>query len=138
MSSWNRLQLRKQGIGDQHHSRLSVIENVFVLGRLEQSVGGDRYGADLNGPEEDIEKFGAIPQDQHDSFPRPNLELAQEVTRPVRPLQQLLVTDKLVTAFQSGFDAASFADIAIHKMRGGVKNCGKGNQGSLVFHTGRK
>src|SRR5580704_11462794 len=133
MTRRNRSYLRKHGITDQRHPRLSVVENILILCRLKQSVRGNRHRADFDGSEEAIQEFGAVWQNEHHPFPRPYVQLAQDVAASVRAFQQLPVTYPLVAALQCSFDAPSFTDIAIHKMRGGIKNCRKDNQGSEIF-----
>src|SRR5207245_6403368 len=76
----NRLQLRIKRIADNRHSCPRIIQHVFVVGGLQQSVDRDGHGSNLNGAEKTGGKFRGIEQQEENTFLDAHLKLAKTVT----------------------------------------------------------
>ena len=119
--SWNGLQLGQKRFADDGHACSGVVEDVFVVVRLGLGVDGNGDGADFDGAEERVEKFGGIEKKEEGAIFGANAEVAKRVAGPVGAFEQLLVGDALVTAFDGDILRAAFVDVAVHEVGGDVE-----------------
>ena len=112
----NRLQLRIKRIADNRHSCPRIIQHVFIVGGLQQSVDRDGHGSNLNGAEKTGGKFRGIEQQEENAFLDAHLKLAKPVADAVYVLMELPVSNPEVSAFDSDFFPTSFRKVAIDKI----------------------
>jgi hypothetical protein len=92
-------------------------------------VSVDRHsnGADLDGPEKRIKKFRRVQKQEQYAFFGPDPQFSQRVSDAVGSLQQLLVTDAFVAAFNRNVLQSTLVDVAIDEVRRGVERVRQGN-----------
>src|SRR5437879_1169232 len=117
----NRLQLRIKRIADNRHSCPGIIQHVFVVGGLQQSVDRDGHGSNLNRAEKTGGKFRGIEQQEEYAFLDAHLKLAKSVADAVDALMELPVSNMEVSAFDSDFSPTSFRKVAIDKISSSIE-----------------
>jgi len=117
----NGLELLQESFGNDSHASAGVIENVFAVVRLGLGVDGHGDRADFDGAEEGVEEFRRVEKQEEHALFRANAEIAKGVAGAVGALEELLVGDTLVSALDGGVLRAALENIAIHEIRGGVK-----------------
>jgi hypothetical protein len=98
-----------------------VIENVFVVVRFGLRVDGNGHGADFYGAEEGIEKFGRIEKQEENALFRADAEIAKRVAGAVGALEELLVGNACVAAFDGDVLRPAFEDVAVYEVPGDVE-----------------
>src|SRR5579864_1596348 len=100
---WNCLQVREKSIAYNPNSRARVVEQEFVVRRLQQRVDGNRHGSDLDGAKKASRKFRRVQQKQEDSFFDANTQFLESVSNPVHRLKELAVSHAPLRAFDCNF-----------------------------------
>ena len=122
--AWDGLQLRQQRLADDDHAGTRVVQDVLVVGWLEQRAGGDGHRADLDRAEESVGILGAIQQQQQHALFDAHLQLCFErVAEAVHALEHLPVGDLLVArvGLDSHVVAAPFGYVSIDEIRSYIK-----------------
>ena len=117
----NALQQLQKSFADDGYVGAGVIENVFVVVRFGLRVDGDGHGADFYGAEEGVEKFGRIEKQEEDALFRADAEIAKRVAGAIGALEELLVGDAFVAAFDGDVLRAAFENVAVHEVGGDVE-----------------
>ena len=78
-------------------------------------------GADFNGTEEGVEEFGCVEQQKEYAFLGADTKIAKGVASTVGALEELLIGDALVAAFDGDVLRAALENVAIHEKRGDVE-----------------
>src|SRR5216684_6144555 len=115
------LQLWKKSFADDGYAGAGVVEDVFVFMRFGLGVDGDGDGADFDGAKEGVEKFGRVEKQEDDALFWVDAEIAKSVARAVGALEELLVGDALVAAFDGDVLRAAFEKVAVYEVGGGVE-----------------
>lgn len=89
--------------------------------RLGLRVDGNGDGADFDGTEEGVKEFGGIGQQEEHAFFGADAEVAKGIAGAVGALEELMVTDALLTAFNGDVIGAAFEDVAVHEVGGDVE-----------------
>ena len=77
--------------------------------------------ADFNGTEEGVEEFGCVEQQKEHTFLGADTKIAKGVASTVSALEELLIGDALVAAFDGDVLRAALENVAIHEKRGDVE-----------------
>lgn len=117
----NRLKLGKQAFADDGYGGLAVIEDVLVFMGFGLSIHGNGYGANLDGAEKGVEKFGRVEKQQEHALFRADAEAPEGIGGAVGALEELLIRDALVAAFDSDVLGSALKDVAVHEIRGNVE-----------------
>ena len=78
-------------------------------------------GANFDGTEEGVKEFGCVEQQKEHTFLGVDTKIAEGVASTVGALEELLVSDTLVVAFDGDVLAAAFENVAIHEVGGDVE-----------------
>jgi len=119
------LQMGEQRFADDGDAGAAVVEDVFVVLGLGLCVDGNGDGADFDGAEKGVQKFGRVEKQEKDPLFGADAELEQGITDAVGVFQELLVGDPLVAALDGDFRAAAFVDVAVDEVRGDVEGVGQ-------------
>lgn len=117
----NGLQLWQKSFADDGCAGAGVVEDVFVVVRSGLGVDGNGDGADFDSTEEGVEKFRRVEKQEEDALFRADSETAKSIADAVGALEELLVGDTLVAAFDGDVLRAAFEDVAVHEVGGGVE-----------------
>ena len=115
------MQLRQKSFADDGYAGLRVVEDKFVVVRLGLGVDGNGDGADFDGAEERVEKFGRIEEEEEDALFRADSQIAKCVAGAVSTFEELLVGDAFVAVFDGDILRAAFVDVAVHEIGGNVE-----------------
>ena len=115
------LQLWQESFADDSYAGAGVVEDIFVIVRFGLGVDGDRHGADFDGAEKGVEKFGRIEKQEEDALFWVDTEIAKRVTGAVGALEELPVRDALFAAFDGDVLRAAFENVAVHEVGGDVE-----------------
>src|SRR5260370_1368076 len=115
------LQLLQKSFADDSYVSAGVVEDIFVIVRFGLGVDGNGDGADFDGAEKGVEKFGRIEKQEEDALFRADSEIAKRVTDAVGALEELLGGDALVAAFDGDVLRAAFENVAVHEVGGDVE-----------------
>ena len=115
------LQLWQKSFADDGYAGAGVVEDVFVIVRFGLGVDGNGHGADFDGAEKGVEKFGRVEKQEEDALLRADAEIAKRVTGAVGALEELLVGDALFPAFDGDVLRAAFENVAVHEVGGDVE-----------------
>ena len=118
------LQLWKKSFADDGYAGAGVVEDVFVFMRFGLGVDGDGHGADFDGAKEGVEKFGRVEKQEEHALFRMDAEIAKSIAGAVGALEELLVGDALVAAFDGDVLRAAFEKVAVYEVGGGVEELG--------------
>ena len=129
----NGFELRKKGFADDGYAGARVVEDIFVIVRLGLGVDGNGDGADFDGAKERVEKFGRVEKQEEHALFGADSEIAKGVAGAVGALEELLVGNTLVAAFDGDVVRAALENIAIHKIRGGVEELRQSDHVAAVF-----
>jgi hypothetical protein len=110
---------------DHHDGRSAVVEQVFIVGRFEQRIHGDRDGPDFNGAEKCIDAFGTVGHDDRDSFLHPDAEREHRVPETVDILVKTAVGDHDVVANDRLLVRSAFLQMAVDEYGGGIQRIGE-------------
>src|SRR5579859_697774 len=131
----NVLQVREKRIARYYYARAAVIEQEFVVCRLQERVDGNRHGSDFNGAKKAGGKLRRVQQKQEDSFLKPHFQLLEGVANTVHRLKELTVSHASVPAFDCDSLTSTLGDMTVHEIGRRVEFLGK-QKGRLVhgFH----
>src|SRR5260221_7319656 len=129
----NGLELLQESFANDSYAGARVVENVFAVVRFGLGIDGNGDRADFEGAEEGVEKFRRVEKQEEHALFRANAEIAEGVAGAVGALEELLVGDTLVAAFDGDVVRAALENIAIHEIRGGVEELRKSDHVATVF-----
>jgi hypothetical protein len=115
------LQLLQKSFADDSYMSAGVVEDIFVIVRFGLGVDGNGDGADFDGAEKGVEKFGRIEKQEEDALFWVDTEIAKRVAGTVGAFEELLVGDALVAAFDGDVLRAAFENVAVHEVGGDVE-----------------
>src|SRR5207253_1956831 len=102
----------------------TVVQDVFVVARLEQRVRGNRHGADLQRAPERVHELGAVGQQQHHPLLHPDAEPSQPVAATVGAGPHVAVGDVPAAVTDGEPAGAAFGDVAVDEPGGGIEGAG--------------
>jgi hypothetical protein len=111
-------------VADDGHAGARVVEQVFTIGRFQQSIHWDGHGSNLDGPEKTGGKRGSVLQEQKDAFLWAHAQPSKPVAHPVYEFKELAIADEVIAALDSHFLSPAFGDVAVHKILSGVELIG--------------
>ena len=129
----NGLELREKSFADDGHASAAVIEDIFVFVRLGLRVDGNSHRADFDGAEKGVEKFGRVEKQEEHALFRADAEIAKRVSGAVGALEELLVSNALVAAFDGDVLRAAFENVAIHEICGDVEELRQRDHVAAMF-----
>ena len=129
----NGFELRKKGFADDGYAGAGVVEDIFVIVRFGLGVDGNGDGADFDGAKERVEKFGRVEKQEEHALLRTNAESAQSIAGAVGALEELLICDALVGAFDGDVLRATFDKVAVHEVGGDVEELRQRDQVATWF-----
>ena len=117
--------LWEQAFADDGHARSRVVQEVKVVGGLEQGVHGNRYGADLDRAEEAVGELRDVGEEEQDPlFPANAEDPAQRVAHPVDAGQDFVVGHPGRAALDGDLPPATFRHVPIDEVGRGVERLG--------------
>src|SRR5438477_171823 len=119
--SWNLLPLRKQNFADYCDSRPSVIQQMLILVRFEESIDGNGHRADLDCAKKAVKKFGNVGNQQKNALFGAHTQPTKRVAHAVCVREQMTIGDTFVAAFNRDLFSSAFGNIAINKVSGNVE-----------------
>ena len=129
----NGLELLQESFANDSYAGAGVIENIFAVVRFGLGVDGNGDRADFDGAEEGVEEFQRVEKQEEHALFRANAEIAKGVAGAVGALEELLVGDTLVSALDGDVVRAALENIAIHEIRGGVKELRQSDHMAAMF-----
>src|ERR1700719_1282497 len=129
----NGLELPEKSFANDSHAGAGVIENVFAVVRFGLGVDGNGDRADFDGAEEGVEEFRRVEKQEEHALFGANAEIAKRVAGAVGALEELLVGDSFVAAFDGDIVRAALENIAIHEIRGGVEELRQSDHVAAMF-----
>ena len=129
----NGLELLQKSFANDSYVGARVIENVFAVVRFGLGVDGNGDRADFDGAEEGVEEFRRVEKQEEHALFGADSEIAKGVAGAVGALEELLVGDTLVAAFDGDVVSAALENIAIHKIRGGVEELRQSDHVAAMF-----
>ena len=129
----NGFELRQKGFTDDSCAGAGVVEDIFVIVRLGLGVDGNGDGADFDGAKERVEKFGRVEKQEEHALFRMNAASAKSIAGAVGALEELLIGDALVAAFDSDVLRAAFEKVAVYEVGGDVEELRQRDQVATWF-----
>ena len=129
----NGFELRQKGFTDDGYAGAGVVEDIFAIVRLGLGVDGNGDGADLDGAKERVEKFGRVEKQEEHALFWTSAESAKSIAGAVGALEELLVGDALVAAFDGDVLRAAFEKVAVHEVAGDVEELRQRDQVATWF-----
>ena len=122
----NRFDLLEQRFTDHERAGPAVVDHVLVVGRLEQRVGRDRDGSDLDGTEKTEYELGRVEQQQHDPLFPAHAQVHQRVAGSVGMDEYVVVgVARSVVGVDDGeLLAPARSYVRVHEVYGGVHPLG--------------
>ena len=129
----DRVEFLQQRFADHHHPGAAVVERMRVIAGAPQRVERNGNDARLDRAEEAVGECRGVLQDQRDALLGLDAEVLQRGAEAVDALGHLRIRDALIAALDRDLPAASFGQVAIDKMGGGVEDVRQhGHAGILV------
>ena len=129
----NGFELRQKGFTDDGYAGAGVVEDIFVIVRLDLGVDGNSDGADFDDAKERVEKFGRVEKQEEHALFRMDAESAKSIAGAVGAIEELLVSDALVAAFDGDVLRAAFEKVAVYEVAGDVEELRQSNQVATWF-----
>src|SRR5579862_2862768 len=112
---------RQERLADDRYASARIVQQIPVIGRLQQGVHRNRYGSYLDGAEEARRELRRVEQEQQNPLFHPNTELLQTIAHLIDAMEKLAVREADLTAFDSDLLGPPFLDVAINEMSSGVE-----------------
>ena len=129
--------LVQQRRGDHQHLGPAVVQQVLVVGRLQERIERDGDRADLDRAEEREHALGRVGQDDGHALFHANTQVDQGVAQPVDPFLKVAVGNRLLAAEDGGLAAASRRHVRVDQGRCRVESIGKSSaeSGMVMFFS---
>ena len=120
----NLLDRRRQLFRHDGDHGAAVVQDVLVVARLEEGIGGNRHCPDFQGAPEGIHEFGAIGEQQQHALLHADADPPERVAAAVGAGKHVAVRDVLAVVPNRDPLGAALPHVAVHEPRSGVEVTG--------------